>query len=136
MSTIWTPAGEQPVNPPSSPAAPPGGSGPEGPTDEQMEELRAQLFEAPPEIVIANHCYGLFELAAIFLSGTPPLLPNAQLAIDAMGYLVEGLGPRLGENYEQLKDALSQVRLAYVQLEAVERAQSDSPEPGTNGTAG
>ena len=33
---------------------------------------------------MANHCYGLFELAAVYLSQQPPLLAQARLAIDAL----------------------------------------------------
>ena len=62
-----------------------------------VEELRRQLAEAPPEVVVANHCYGLFELAAVYLSQSPPLLDEARLAIDALGYVVDGLGERLGD---------------------------------------
>ena len=45
--------------------------------------------------MIANHCYGLFELAAVYLSSVPPKLEDAQLAIDALAAIVEGLGERL-----------------------------------------
>ena len=109
--SLWTPSGEHPVGqegpPAASPGPPPGSPGPppagppgsadpgEAPPD--VEELRRQLAEAPAEVVVANHCYGLFELAAVYLSQTPPLLAQAQLAIDALGYLVDGLGDRLGE---------------------------------------
>ena len=54
---------------------------------------------------MANHCYGLFELAAVYLSQTPPLLDQARLAIDALGCLVDGLGDRLGEPAGTLNDA-------------------------------
>ena len=82
-----------------------------------MEELRQQLAEAPAEVVIANHCFGLFELAALHLSLQPPQLPQARLAIDAMAAVVEGLAGRLGDQEQQLKDALAQLRMAYVQLQ-------------------
>ena len=83
-----------------------------------MLELRRQLAETPAELVIANHAYGLFELAALHLSLTPAQLPQAQLAIDALGAVVEGLSGRLGEGEEQLKEGLTQLRLAYVQMKA------------------
>ena len=106
-----------------------GGSRRRAPT---VEELRRQLAEAPAEIVVANHCYGLFELAAVYLSQPPPLLAQARLAIDALGYLVDGLGDRLGEADPSLQDALAQIRLAYVQLEAAEQARQEAG----NGSAG
>ncbi len=83
-----------------------------------MAELRQQLADAPAEIVVANHCFGLFELAALHLSLQPPRLESARLAIDGLGCIVEGLGERLGEQHTTLKDGLAQLRLAYVQIHA------------------
>jgi hypothetical protein len=84
--------------------------------DDDVAALRQQLAEAPAEVVVANHCYGLFELAAVYLSSSPPSLEHARLAIDALGFLVDGLGERLGEAHAPLRDALAQLRLAYVQI--------------------
>ena len=42
----------------------------------QMAAMRAELADSPVEVVVANHCYGLFELAAVYLSQQPPLLPR------------------------------------------------------------
>ena len=124
MSTIWTPGGERPIGQ-QQPAAKEAGPEPAPtaePTDEevaaQMEELRKQLAEAPAELVIANHCFGLFELAALHLSLKPPQLPQAQLAIDALAAVVENLAGRLGEHENQLREGLAQIRVAYVQLKA------------------
>jgi Domain of unknown function (DUF1844) len=96
------------------------------PTDEEleaeMERLREQLANTPAEDVIANHCVGLFQLAALHLSLQPPKLDQAQLAIDALGAMVEGLSGRLGADEQQLKDGLSQLRLAFVQIKATSEA--------------
>jgi len=67
-------------------------------------------------VVIANHAFGLFELAALHLSLQPPQLEQAQLAIDALGTLVEGLVGRLGAAEPTLKDGLAQLRVAFVQI--------------------
>ena len=83
---------------------------------EQLAELRRELLATPPEIVVANHAYGLFELAAIHLSQRPPALDAARLAIDAMAAMVEGMAGRLGDVEASLKDALTQVRMAFVQI--------------------
>ena len=83
-----------------------------------MAELQRQLTETPAAVVIANHCFGMFELAALHLSVQPPNLAEAQLAIDAMAAVVEGLRGRLGEPEAQLAEALSQLRLAFVQIRA------------------
>jgi hypothetical protein len=96
-----------------------------------VEALRQQLAQTPAETVIANHCYGLFELGAIYLSIIPPPLEEARLAIDALGALVDGLGERLGETLGPLRDALAQIRLAYVQVEAATRAaEAAAGSPG------
>jgi hypothetical protein len=88
--------------------------------------MRAQLAHTPAEVVIANHAYGLFELAAIYLSQTPPMLFQARLAIDALGYLLDGLQGRLGEAEPALHDSLSQLRLAFVRLEGAERTTAEN----------
>jgi hypothetical protein len=78
--------------------------------------MQEQLAQTPAEVVIANHAFGLFELAALHLSRQPPNLDQAKLAIDALGALVEGMVGQLGEHEEQLRDGLSQLRLAFVQI--------------------
>jgi hypothetical protein len=96
--------------------------------------MRAELTNSPAEVVVANHCYGLFELAAVYLSQQPPMLPQARLAIDALGSLLTGLEHRLGEAEETLKDGLSQLRLAYVQIDGAQRAGADAASAvGVNG---
>ena len=137
MSSLWTPSGEHfpekedGATPPPSP--PPGGSAPPDEAEPlsaeaqaEIDAMRQQLAHSPAEVVVANHCYGLFELAAVYLSQTPPMLFQARLAIDGLGALLDGLKGRLGEAEPSLLDALSQLRLAFVQLEGVERAAAES----------
>jgi hypothetical protein len=81
-----------------------------------LSEARARLAEVPVETVVVNHVMGLYELAAIHLGAAPPRLPDAALAIDAVGCLVEGLGERLGPDIATLNDALSNIRIAFVQI--------------------
>jgi hypothetical protein len=92
-----------------------------------MAELQRQLAEAPPELVVSNHAFGLFELAAIHLAQQPPQLPQAQLAIDALSALVEGLAGRLGDSEPQLRDGLTQLQLAYVQIHAASQGAAAQP---------
>jgi hypothetical protein len=100
----------------------------------QMEAMRAELASSPVEVVVANHCYGLFELAAVYLSQQPAMLTQARLAIDALGCLVTGLEGRLGDTEEQLKDGLSQLRLAYVQIDGAQRVGAEvAAAAGVNG---
>ncbi|MEN9793305.1 MAG: hypothetical protein RL330_1383 [Actinomycetota bacterium] len=79
-----------------------------------IDEARTRLAAVPAEIVVANHAMGLYELAAIHLSSEPARLEEARLAVDALGALVDALGPRLGEHSETLEAALAQIRLAWV----------------------
>ena len=81
-----------------------------------MSEARARLLEVPADVVVTNHVMGLYELAAIHLSTDPPNLEDASLAIDAVGCLVEGLGDRLGDEAATMRDALANIRMAYVSL--------------------
>src|ERR1700733_2432969 len=139
MSSLWTPAGEHfPKKEGNGDASPP--IDPEGDTDvtatsrgeplteeqaaaqAEVDAMRDQLAQTPAEVVVANHCYGLFELAAIYLSQSPPMLFQARLAIDGLGFLVDGLRGRLGEAEPALLESLSQLRLAFVRLEGGEQA--------------
>jgi len=91
----------------------------------ELNAMREQLANTPAEVVMANHCYGIFELATIYLSHTPPMLFEARLAIDGLGALLDGVKGRLGEAEPTLLQALSQLTLAYVQLEGAERAAAE-----------
>jgi len=140
MSSLWTPSGEHfpkkegEQDAPRSPVGNPTQTGVTGPPSAEsqaeaqaaVDAMRAQLADTPAEIVVANHCYGLFELAAIYLSQTPPMLFQARLAIDGLGYLLDGLRGRLGEAEPSLHESLSQLRLAFVRLEGTENAASEN----------
>ena len=93
---------------------------------EAIQDARQRLAEAPAEIVVTNHVMGLYELAAIHLSAPTPNLRAAALAIDAVACLVDGLGDRIGENAPTLRDALANIRMAFVQIKS---AQTTEPRP-------
>jgi hypothetical protein len=144
VSSIWTPSGEyRPADKPDgSPAAPPagadpggpgGGDGPGGPaggdiTPEELEamaRLHDQLRATPAIDVVANHVVQLFQLALVYLgagvgggeSDVPPAdLVQASIVIDAMAAIVDGLGPRLGDHEQTLRDALTQLQLLWVEI--------------------
>jgi hypothetical protein len=134
--SLWTPGGEHEV-----PDDRPAGGGTPGEVDvedlspeererleaiaHEMAEVRQQLLQVPASAVVANHVMGLYELAAIHLSVQPPNLDEARVAVDAMAAVVEGLAGRLGENEPVLRDALAQLRLAYVQLQGAGGADDD-----------
>src|SRR5947207_1860054 len=122
MSSIWTPGGEQSLSG-QGPAAPTPGAPAEGDAaaaelEAELLEVQRQLLDTPASVIIANHCIGLFQLAALHLNQQPANLVDAQLAIDALGAVVEGLGDRLGKDEDPLRDALAQIRLAYVQIKS------------------
>jgi hypothetical protein len=149
MSSLWTPSGEhfpKKEGPDGGGGLPgggaggvPGGGAGGGEDDAEaqaaVDAMRAQLASTPAEIVVANHCYGLFELAAIYLSQSPPMLFEAQLAIDGLGYLLDGLQGRLGEAEPSLRESLSQLRLAFVRLEGNERTSAENSANVGNGDA-
>ena len=136
VSSLWTPGGEHPVGDRRDPEGSGGGRSRSGraPDDveddlsedaegvdeaalrAQIDEARARVAEVPAEVVVINHAMGLYELAAIHLSAAPPDLTAAALAIDAFACLVEGLGDRLGPDVATLRDALAQIRMAFVQV--------------------
>lgn len=92
-------------------------------------------MSTPAAVVVANHAYGLFELAAIHLSEQPPRLEDARLAIDALGHLVDGLGARLGEAAPSLRQALDQIRLAFVQISSNSGAANGASTGGAGAAA-
>lgn len=130
MSTIWTPGGEQPVGGGDDPGDADHGEVSEEELEAQMEALRRELADTPAYAVIANHCLGLFQLAALHLSLQPPKVGEAQLAIDALGAVVEGLAGRLGPDEQQLKDGLAQLRIAFVQIKATSEGGAAAPPNG------
>jgi hypothetical protein len=126
VSSLWTPSGEESVARQGAPAPGDEEGGDEAAAlEEELAEVQRQLLETPASVIIANHCIGLFQLAALHLNQQPANLVDAQLAIDALGAIVEGLGDRLGKDEEPLRDALAQIRLAYVQL----KGAGGSPPP-------
>lgn len=128
MSTLWTPSGEHEPQSGEGPgddrppdAVPDAVVGPPISPEEQaeMERLQAELAATPVADIVGNHVVGLWQLAVLHLGlGTedPAHLREAQLAIDAVAALVDGLGERLGDHQAPLQDALAQLRLAYVEV--------------------
>lgn len=136
VSSIWTPSGE--YRPPDEPVGPGPGAGPPGGDDlemggeitpeelEAMRRLHEQLRATPAVDVVANHVVQLFQLALVYLgagsepaeSAAPPVadLVQASIVIDTMAAIVDGLGPRLVEHEQTLRDALTQLQLLWVEI--------------------
>lgn len=136
--TLWTPDGEHEVNrQPNEPTQTPGPPAEELSPEEQeqaaamareLAEARGRLLETEVSTVLANHALGVYELAAIHLTAEQPDFDEAKLAIDALAALVEGLTGRLGDGEPTLKEALHQVRMAYVQRSNEASKPSDATE--------
>jgi hypothetical protein len=128
VSGLWTPSGEHEPEPRrGEPEARPPGEPSDGADEpdeaaaaEEWRRVRAAILETPAAELVANHAIGLWELAQIHLNpGTGPArLDEAGLAIDAMAGIVEQLGDRLGSFAPPLREALAQLRLAYVEVQA------------------
>ena len=149
MSTLWTPGGEVPIGDrataaPSEPVTDAAAAAPEdfdldslSPEErEQAEqyirelaESRERLKAVPSSVVVANHAMGLYELAALHLSSQPSNFTEAAVAIDALGVLTDGMQGRLGESEPTLREARSQIQMAFVQLK-------NRPEDGDTGESG
>lgn len=129
MSGLWTPSGEHVPEPESGSV----GSGGDVLDDayldeealdpevaEELRRVRAEIAATPVEDLVARHAVGLWELAVLHLSpdeDRPPRLDQAAIAIDAMGGIVDTLGDRLGAHASALRDALGQLRLAFVDVQ-------------------
>jgi hypothetical protein len=129
VSTIWTPSGEHEPSGahPGEAGGPDPGAGSEGPSPEEQAAIlqaRAELAAVPVADIVANHAVGLWELAILHLSPDPlpdghparPRMTEAGLAIDALAAMVDTLGTRLAPHDEMLREAVTQLRLAFVQL--------------------
>jgi hypothetical protein len=115
--TLWTPDGDRPVpQEPSLEDLSPEDRARLEQMQAELDEVRAQLLAAPAAVVIGNHAMGIYELAALHLTAAEPSLAEASLAIDALAALVEGLEGRLGEPEPTLREALDQLRTAYVEV--------------------
>jgi hypothetical protein len=151
MSSLWTPSGEHPVDRPggSAPTDPSAGS-PSGQADRpptapggdeaeltpeeraaaeeyarQMDAAREQLLDAPAGLVVGQQALQFYELAALHLSQPEPRLDDARVAIDALAAVVDAVGPRLGEAETPLRQAVNQLRLAFVEASGSATPRSD-----------
>ena len=154
MSTLWTPSGEHPVDKEPAPSEPDdrddaadssvddviAASLPEGVSLEdlspeeraraeemvgEMAEARERLVSTPASVIVANHGMGLYELAALHLAEQNPDLAEATVAIDGLTAIVDKLEGRLGEAEATLREALDQIRMAFVQAKSRVAAGTD-----------
>jgi hypothetical protein len=130
VSGLWTPSGEHLPDPDPVPTAPldadhdDQAAFDEGFEDE-LRRVRSEIAGTPAADIVANHAIGLWQLAVLHLNPEDgePHLGEAAVAIDAMGAIVDALGDRLADNAAPLRDAVTQLRLAFV---AVQREHGGS----------
>ena len=148
--SLWTPSGEHPVERPGPSApgdVPPrhAPSPPPGPTSlddlspedraqaeefaRQVDTARRQLLDAPAGPVVGQQALRFYELAALHLSQPEPKLDDARVAIDALAAVVNGLGSRLGEAEQPLRQALNQIQLAFVEVSRASGANDSASTP-------
>ena len=95
----------------------------------EMAEAQARLASAPAAEVLLNHLGGFYELARIHLSQDPPHFEEAALAIDALTAVLDAVEDRLGPDGAALRDAQTQLQMAFVQLrQRSEPAGTDSAD--------
>jgi hypothetical protein len=148
--SLWTPGGEVPVNrggegrspePQPDPRAA-GAAGLAGAPSlddlspeqraeaeemiREMAQVQQQIAETPAAQLVANHAMGLYELAAIKLSQEPPRYADGQLAIDALAAVLEVAGDRLGADAATLRQGLSQLQMAFVELRRRDAAEAEA----------
>ncbi|MGC2484638.1 MAG: hypothetical protein WA359_00130 [Acidimicrobiales bacterium] len=83
----------------------------------EAEEI-AFLKSTPVEMILANHLFVLFQVAALRLGETPPDLAGAQLVIDTVAAMIGAAGDRLGEHADLYRNALAEVQQAYVRAKS------------------
>lgn len=149
--SLWTPGGEVPIErEPSGREAPADGAagvvgGPSlddlSPEERaqaeemiaRMADVQRQILATPVAQLVANHVVGFYELAAIHLGQPEPDLAAAKLAIDAMAAVLDVAEARLGEDGLALRQALTQLQLAFVNLSAEQGGEGAPPDGGDAG---
>lgn len=76
--------------------------------------MAQQIAETPSREWVLNTAVTLANVAGTKLD--LGAVADAQLAIDALGAIVETLGARLGEAEAPLRQTLAQLRMAYAQM--------------------
>lgn len=137
MSGLWTP-GDDELSVVGDPGPGPAGGDPaeEAALEEELRRVRAEIASTPAVDIVANHAIGLWQLAVLHLSpeaGQSLRLSEAAVAIDAMGGIVDALGERLGEHAEPLRGAVTQLRLAFVEVQR--QAAGEGPDAAGGTTA-
>jgi hypothetical protein len=111
-----------------------GGRGPGVPSEAELEQMLAQMREAPAEQVLVEVINVLLQAAQVKLGR-----PDARLLIDTVAAVAAAAAGRADEALlRQVGEAVTQLRLAQVEAEgggaAPVRAAGAVPEPGPTPT--
>jgi hypothetical protein len=111
-------------------------------TEEEMRALEAELERVTVDDVILQTIVSLINLGARKGAvGAPPESglkadpEQLQTAIEAVRALTKVIEPRHGDKLAPIRDALSQLQLAYARLGSGAPEESEPPKPGDAGPA-
>jgi len=100
-------------------------NGPGGPSEAEMEQLLAQMREAPAEQVLVEVVNVLLQAAQVKLGR-----PDARLLIDAVAAVAQASAGRADATLlGQIGEAITQLRLAQVEAEGGTPAAAQPPAP-------
>ena len=101
------------------------------PSEEEIRALEAEMAKLTVDDVLLQTIVTLINLGARkagLAEGAEPDWPQVKLAIDGARALMPIVEPRHGEALGPVKDALSRLQMAYVQMSG-EQAPSEPAEP-------
>jgi hypothetical protein len=110
------PASQAPAPEQAPPPTPPPADRPQVWTPEQEDEARRMVEEirrVPSADWVLSNLMTLVNVASVKLEAGD--LDGAQLAIDALGGILDAVGSRLGENEAPLRQVATQLKMAYAQ---------------------
>ena len=100
------------------------------PSEEEIRALEAEMEKLTVDDVLLQTIVTLINLGARkagLAEGTQADLPQVKQAIDAARALLPIVEPRHGEALGPVRDALSRLQMAYVQLSGQQEAGSQEP---------
>jgi hypothetical protein len=99
------------------------------PSEEEIRALEAEMAKLSVDDVLLQTIVTLINLGARkagLAEGSEPDWPQVKDAIDGARALIPIVEPRHGEALGPVKDALSQLQMAYVQMSGQEAAETPS----------
>lgn len=99
---------------------------PGAPTEAEMQQMLAQMREAPAEQVLVEVINALLQASQVKLGR-----PDARILIDAVAAMAEAVQGRADASLlDQVGQAVSQLRLAQVEAEGADGAEQPTGEDG------